>query len=225
MGNPWAGGTLTANTDNLGGSGAISYQWRRNGENILNANSNFYTLQPSDVGSIITVIVTRANYSGSIESLPIAVIPSPPLDRVIRVDFGTSNIATVTLSSLTSSNIIYLAKINTSNQQVAANQTGRVLNATPDINAMITYGSYEIPGANRPLMDRPSNIDDYIHFSQRNLSFDNIIDAPVLNFIPPVVGDTRNFFVESVIGNENFISRQATLRATGTHGTSTGYVR
>jgi hypothetical protein len=61
------GQTLTAST-NLGGSGEISYQWKRNGNYIYGANSSTYVLQAIDEGYGITVEVTRSGYSGSIAS-------------------------------------------------------------------------------------------------------------------------------------------------------------
>jgi uncharacterized repeat protein (TIGR02543 family) len=67
------GKKLTANTDNLGGSGIISYQWNRieTGDSttaIPDANGNTYTVQDADEGCTITVTVTRSNNSGSVTS-------------------------------------------------------------------------------------------------------------------------------------------------------------
>jgi hypothetical protein len=53
------GQTLTANTDYLGGSGTISYQWMRDETTAIGTDSNTYILQSADEGSTITVIVTR----------------------------------------------------------------------------------------------------------------------------------------------------------------------
>ena len=66
------GQTLTANTSALGGSGTISYQWRRGSTAI--GNSNTYLLYAADVGSTITVTVTRSGNSGSVTSNPTAVV-------------------------------------------------------------------------------------------------------------------------------------------------------
>jgi hypothetical protein len=71
------GQTLTAVTTALEGSGGISYQWYRGGIEIPGANDDSYTVQAADVGSTITVTVTRTGYSGSATSLPTAVIPAP----------------------------------------------------------------------------------------------------------------------------------------------------
>jgi len=67
-----AGQTLTA-TASLGGSGTISYQWKRDGVNI-GTNSNTYIVRPEDGGSLITVTTTRTGFSGSITSVPIEIL-------------------------------------------------------------------------------------------------------------------------------------------------------
>ena len=73
IGDPIVGETLTANTSALRGSGAISFEWRRNGSLISGANNSTYVLQAADHGATITVTVSRPpNYSGSITSTPTA---------------------------------------------------------------------------------------------------------------------------------------------------------
>jgi hypothetical protein len=68
------GQTLTANTSNLGGSGTISYQWKRNGITNIGMNRNTYVVQTVDIGSTITVTVTRRGYSGSVTSSATATV-------------------------------------------------------------------------------------------------------------------------------------------------------
>ena len=68
--------TLTANTGNLGGSGGISYQWRRGDTNI--GTEKTYKVKDTDVGSSITVRVTRSGNSGSVTSSPTSVVSSSP---------------------------------------------------------------------------------------------------------------------------------------------------
>ncbi|MDR2581217.1 MAG: hypothetical protein LBC85_09530 [Fibromonadaceae bacterium] len=75
---PWVHEMLTANTSSLGGSGTISYQWMR-GSTKIGANSNTYFTQYDDLGSTITVIVTRSGNSGSVTSAPTAVIQWAPI--------------------------------------------------------------------------------------------------------------------------------------------------
>jgi hypothetical protein len=69
---PQPGQTLTANTASLGGSGDITYQWKRVGTGgsttNIGTNSNTYTVQSADVGYSITVTVTRVNNDGSVTS-------------------------------------------------------------------------------------------------------------------------------------------------------------
>jgi hypothetical protein len=75
-GTPMVGEQLAIDTSSLAGTGTISCQWRANGVNI-GLNSQNYTLTAADVGKTITIIVTMDGYSGSVTSLPTAVIPSP----------------------------------------------------------------------------------------------------------------------------------------------------
>jgi len=87
------GQTLTANTNNLGGSGIITYQWRR-GNIDIGTNSSTYIVQQADVGSNITVIVTRSNNSGIISSNQTATVtsvPAPTLTGSVRIT-GTAQV-------------------------------------------------------------------------------------------------------------------------------------
>ena len=68
-GNAQVGETLVANTNNLRGSGTISYQWKR-GNAEIGTNYRTYTVQPADVNSTITVTVTRTGNTGSVTSNP-----------------------------------------------------------------------------------------------------------------------------------------------------------
>ena len=85
-GNAHVGQTLTANTESLGGSGTISYQWMSNGTNNIGTNNNTYIIQDNDVGSIITVTVTRANNLGSVTSDPTETIIFPPLTGTVSIN-------------------------------------------------------------------------------------------------------------------------------------------
>ncbi|MCL2793310.1 MAG: hypothetical protein FWD87_09485 [Spirochaetaceae bacterium] len=69
------GHPLMAITTDLAGNGATSYEWRRDETNIIDgANSNTYIIQNADIGSTITVTVTRDGYLGSVTSVPIGPI-------------------------------------------------------------------------------------------------------------------------------------------------------
>ena len=79
-GTPRVGQTLTANTDNLGGEGAISFQWKRRSTaghytEIYGETGNTYTVRLADVGYTIVVAVTRTGNSGSVASGPTDIIP------------------------------------------------------------------------------------------------------------------------------------------------------
>jgi hypothetical protein len=65
------GQTLTADTSGLGGSGTVTYQWKRGSANI--GTNGTYIVQAADEESTITVTVTRSGYNGSVPSQPAAV--------------------------------------------------------------------------------------------------------------------------------------------------------
>ena len=67
------GETLTATYEEEDVS--VSYQWKRNGENISGATSASYTLTADDVGQSITVTATATdgNHTGSVTSDPVTV--------------------------------------------------------------------------------------------------------------------------------------------------------
>ena len=82
------GSTLAADTSNIGdddGLGPFVYQWRRDGADIIGANSPQYKLTSDDLGALISVLVTYRDGFGTDESLagvasgpvnPIPVIPA-----------------------------------------------------------------------------------------------------------------------------------------------------
>ena len=87
-GNGWVGETLTANTDNLGGSGHISFQWQRGQRvgtwmigswyDISGATGSAYVLQPADSNRYIRINVTRSGHSGNVNSDVIGPVASAP---------------------------------------------------------------------------------------------------------------------------------------------------
>ena len=92
------GQTLTANTDSLGGSGAISYQWKRGDTTsaiteTIGSDSENYLLTEDDLGKFITVTVTRTGYSGDVTSAPTAAVADimswTPINHTTI--FGTTN--------------------------------------------------------------------------------------------------------------------------------------
>jgi uncharacterized repeat protein (TIGR02543 family) len=72
------GQTLTANTDLLGGSGTITYQWKRGGATV-GTNSNIYQLTTADKDSTITVTVTRSGNSSSASASVTVLKPAVPV--------------------------------------------------------------------------------------------------------------------------------------------------
>jgi hypothetical protein len=85
------GSVLTASTTSLGGSGDISYQWKRGntssdaGTNI-GTNSSTYTLLSADDGKYIKVTVTRAENTGSVNSNTLGPITLPALSGTVSIN-------------------------------------------------------------------------------------------------------------------------------------------
>ena len=71
-GNAIVGETLTVNTDNLGGLGAISFEWRQTGEIAVIGTGSTFTVRQPDLGRTIIVTATRVGNPGSVTSLPTA---------------------------------------------------------------------------------------------------------------------------------------------------------
>jgi hypothetical protein len=84
-GNPTVGQTLTANTENLNGSGTISYQWLREGMPISGASNQAYILVSADQGKTILVQVSRSGNTGTVSSAPTAEIAYPALTGTIAI--------------------------------------------------------------------------------------------------------------------------------------------
>jgi hypothetical protein len=107
---PSPGATLTASvTDPDGATGAISYQWLRNGSAIGGATGATYTLGDADVGSQISVQASYTDGHGTAESVtsaqtaPVgnvnnAPVGSPTTDGQVVIDnsFDTTTITNVT---------------------------------------------------------------------------------------------------------------------------------
>jgi len=98
-GTPQVGETLTAVTDDLSGTGTISFQWRRGSVSIDGETGPSYNVQLADVGYNITVRVTRAGILGSITSEPTATVYINPVDiwqAVISSPYISGRNATLT---------------------------------------------------------------------------------------------------------------------------------
>ncbi|GHV47862.1 hypothetical protein AGMMS49546_37930 [Spirochaetia bacterium] len=64
-GTPTQGQALTADTTSLGGTGAISYQWQRGASTVPGATGASYPLTLADTYQTISVVVSRAGYTGT----------------------------------------------------------------------------------------------------------------------------------------------------------------
>jgi len=84
------GGLITANINNLNGTGTPSFQWMRGSTLIPGATNQTYTVTAADISQSITVTVIRNNYSGTITSNNLVV----QIDRYIITGSYTSFRAT-----------------------------------------------------------------------------------------------------------------------------------
>jgi len=85
--------TLMVNTDSLGGNGILSYQWKRGGTEV-GTNRGTYIVQSADIGSTITVTVTRSGYAGGITSAPtVAVVDESPATSGLSFELNNDNTA------------------------------------------------------------------------------------------------------------------------------------
>jgi hypothetical protein len=143
------GQTLTANTDSLGGTGTISYQWKRGnsatvaGTNITDATASTYTLVAADEARYITVTVTRSGNSGNVTSDPTnAVAAAPALTGTVSI-IGTAKIGqtlTANTASLGGSGTIsyqWRRAIGGSYSDITGANEGTYLLTTDDFNRYI----------------------------------------------------------------------------------------
>ena len=140
IGTVLVGETLTVNTSSLNGVGAISYQWKRNGVNISNANNSSYVITTADVGNNITVNVTRLDYIGDITCSQTVTVPA--LINVTLNSVTANGSATQTTTQLTL----------TFNQSITGLTADNIILETTNITGTITKGvlsgsgpSYTLP--------------------------------------------------------------------------------
>jgi len=146
-GNPWVGQTLTVNTSDLGGSGDISYQWNRNGVPIPGATSGTYVVQAGDVGSAITVTVTRDGYSGYVTSSNLVNAREPNITNSITRFYITYPVLTPVLGTIAGSTITVVVPSGTvtTNMTVRIEHNGayvRMGNPTPATPPNGGYGDF-----------------------------------------------------------------------------------
>jgi len=121
------GQTLTANTASLGGSGAISYQWKKNGSTISGATSSTYVLQFADAGSTMSVTVTRAGTTGSITSLSTTVIMLPTITETILPFSVTLSDRQITTANATNRYAVVLGMPGTLTLKLTSSGVGSAL--------------------------------------------------------------------------------------------------
>jgi len=98
---PQEGQTLTANIILINSGGPFNYQWMRNGTTPIGSNSDTYTVQSDDVGSTITVVVTCAEYPGSVTSNATSTIfLLPPITYTLTVNQNTTTGGSTNISTL-----------------------------------------------------------------------------------------------------------------------------
>jgi len=198
---------LSANNITLSGVTGVS-------KGTLSGAGAVYTLPISGFtsgGTLSVTVSSPPNYtiSGSPRTVPVYYNASA---AVTRVSF-TGPTATVNLSGL-SGNDIYLVKVNMSDLAANAANTGGLLDSYPIQPQNLQRNS--LPGNDLPRMGHP------------DADVFNANPPPIGNagprrsraaFVPPVVGDTRIFWVEAYHhSSDEWVQKQATLRATGQYG-------
>jgi hypothetical protein len=110
------GQILTAVTTALGGEGTISYQWKRNpaiGAAVNIGKGSTYAVQSADIGATITVTVTRTGNSGSVSSLPTAVIPDPDATGTVSIGITAGGDITIDAADgLFRDGVLILTRLN-----------------------------------------------------------------------------------------------------------------
>jgi len=136
--------------------------------------------------------------------------PPQPYNEPVKEVIFTDSTATVAFENL-SGHDIYLVKVNTSNLIVSAASTGGAPSESLQniIENSLLFGE-ELPRMGHPAADEfnanPPPIVEEAPRRQRAV------------FVPPVVDDTKDFWVETYYDSRIFEQRQATLLATGTYG-------
>jgi hypothetical protein len=185
-------GSVTFTATSKGVSGYSFLYWL--------ANNNYYTANPLTLTpanhSRVQAVYGRSSTPGSVK----------------RIIFSGAA-ETVTFSGL-SSNDIYLVKVNISENIVSATNTGGPSGSSPSLSQNFS-GLLYAPENEFPRMGHP-DADAF------NANPPPIVDAGPRRsravFVPPVVGDTRLFWVESYYGSGTYVQKQATLRAVGQYG-------
>jgi uncharacterized protein YjdB len=165
------------------------------------------------VGAGNAVITVTTTDGGKTAACNVTVSTQENVAPVTKVSF-TEATATVSFSGLTN-NDIYLVKVNTSNSVVTAGNTGGPSGSSPSIAGRNLLPSFNdaLPRMGHPAADEfNANPPPIVNKGPRRSQ------AALAAFAPPVVGNTRNFWVEQYFNNGVWVQKQATLRATGQYG-------
>ncbi len=92
-GNLKVGQTLVAVVTGSNNTGILSYQWRRNGEDIIGATSSTYVPTEEDVGYTLSVVVTSSIETGSIIGSATGVISEADAPVVPVADSGSKGLS------------------------------------------------------------------------------------------------------------------------------------
>jgi len=83
---PVVGDTLTATITDHNGTGAATWTWLRNGNEIAGASGNTYTVVAADLGQAISATVSFADQTGNRTGGPTAAVQLPALTGTVTID-------------------------------------------------------------------------------------------------------------------------------------------
>jgi hypothetical protein len=146
---PAVGQRLAVNVSSLGGSGTILYEWRRSGSDDVVGSDSTYLVHANDVNRTITVTVTRARSSGSVESEPTSLVP---LGGVLRItgDVLVGGTLRADVGSLGGSGAIsysYRWRRSGSTNVIGTEATYNVLFADIDFSFTVTVERDDVDGS------------------------------------------------------------------------------
>jgi hypothetical protein len=220
-------------TAGVSDGGALSYQWYSNsnasaagGTPVSGAAAASYSPPTGKAGAFYYFVeITNTipdNGDGGVKTASarsgaatLTVNEEVSNEFVKKVNFSGLT-ATVSLNDLANRNV-YLVKINTSNSDVPAANTGGIRSipslqenydkqsSANDLDAAPRMGhpAADLFNANPPLIDKRGNKSS---------------DAPLASPVLSSVGDKKQFWIESSFNNGNWIQEMATLSVQGKYG-------
>ena len=100
------GQTLVAVVTGSNNTGVLSYQWRRNGENIVGATSNTYIPTEEDVGYTLSVVVSSSVETGSITGTAADIISEADTPVVPVADSGSKGLSGGAIAAIVIASIL-----------------------------------------------------------------------------------------------------------------------